>query len=338
MKILFHNPTCGSGIEQVGYVFLLLLKKLGHEIDFWNTQCAHTQEDIMSQTVGQYDVVILNSASMFSISRIIKAPADNVFNITHDGSPLPSFCKQLSLNYLNQYKFLYEQKGESGRGVVFPITYPYAHDKNAEFNEGRPYKFIFVGRWCESKFHPEVKKFMEENGIRMDYVFVNHIDDGYSPETVAKVGIKNANIGQIEEYFKKTKYLLVPSTTECITLVAGEALANGCIPLTLESYRDEHEQFVNCLPARSVNEFNSILAELAKRDSDPGAVNRKKAFEFTNRMWSIEKSIEELGTIFGAGRKGTVKVLADDNAVNGPGFRNVLPYINATIVTGETVD
>jgi glycosyltransferase involved in cell wall biosynthesis len=222
--------------------------------------------------------------------------------------------------------------------VVFPITYPYAHNGRAEFNGDRPYKFIFVGRWCKSKFHPDVKKFMEESGIKMDYVFVNHIDGDYSPETVAKTGIKDANVGQIEEYFRKTKYLLVPSTTECITLVAGEALANGCIPVTLESYSDEHEQFVNCLTAQSVSEFNSILAELEKSGSDPKGIDRKRAFEFTNRMWSIEKSIEELGTIFGAGKNGTVKVLADDNGINGPGFRKTLPYINATIITGETAD
>jgi len=221
--------------------------------------------------------------------------------------------------------------------VVFPITYPYAH-KKSEFNRERPYKFGSVGRWCKSKFHPDVKKFMEEQGIILDYVITNHVDEGYSPATIAKIGIKNANVGQIEEYFRKTKYLLVPSTTECITLVAGEALANGCIPLTLESYSDEHEQFVNCLSARSVDEFNKVLASLNASDADPKGVNREKAFEFTNRMWSIEKSIEERGTIFGAGKNGTVKVFSDDNAITGEGFRKSLPYINATIITGESAD
>ena len=337
MKILFQNPTYGSGIEQVGYVFLLLLKKLGHELDLWNTQCANEQELKISGIIGDYDVVVLNAAQKESFDRMIKQPADNIFNISHDGTALPPFCKQLSLNYLHQYKFLGVQNGGSGEGVLFPVTYPYAH-KKTEFSEDRPYKFGSVGRWCKEKFHPDVKKFMEENGIKLDYVITNRVDEGYSPDSIAKVGFRDANVGQIEEYFRKTKYLLVPSTTECITLVAGEALANGCIPVTLESSGKEHEQFVNCITADSVQKFNEIVAGLDANGLDAKGINRRRAFEFTNKMWSIEKSLEELGTIFGAGKKGIVRVFSDDNAINGPGFRKTLPYINATIITGETAE
>ncbi|MFA5052933.1 MAG: hypothetical protein WC565_02670 [Parcubacteria group bacterium] len=335
MRILYHNPTCGSGIEQIGYIFLLLLKKLGHEIDLWNTQCANQQENFISKTVGNYDMVFLNAAHKLSFDRIIKSPADNIFNISHDGTELPVFCKQLSLNYLHQYQFLPEQ---NARKVIFPLTYPYAYDKR-EYERDRPYKFVYAGRWCEAKFHPSVKKFMEENKIKMDFVFVNIIDDGYSPDTIAKTGFKDANVGDIAGYLRKTEYLLVPSTTECITLVAGEALVNGCIPIVLETEQEEHKQFINCITAYSPEEFNNVIATLAESDTDPEGLNRKKVFDFSNQMWSIDKTLDELRTIFGTGNNGKINVIFDDNAIahDEKGLEKTLPYINATIITGETI-
>ncbi|MFA4999622.1 MAG: hypothetical protein WC519_02775 [Parcubacteria group bacterium] len=329
MKILFHNPTCGSGIEQVGYIFLLLLKKLGHEIDLWNTQCANQQENFLSKTVSQYDAILLNAAHKLSFDRMIKTPADNVFNISHDGTELPAFCKQLSLNYIHQYQFIQNQ---NGRNVVFPITYPYAYEKK-EYEGNRPYKFVYAGRWCTAKFHPAVKKFMEENDIKMDFVFVNVLDDDYSPDTIAKVGYKDANIGHIGKYLRQTKYLLVPSTTECITLVAGEALVNGCIPIVLETKQEEHKQFFNCIAAYSPEEFNNVLSCLAESDSDPEGMNREKIFRFSNRMWSIEKSLEELRIIFGTGDSGKINMIFNEHDNLG----KILPYVNATIITGETI-
>lgn len=337
MKILFHNPSCGSGIEQVGYIFLLLLKKLGHEIDFWNTQCAHQQETVISGMVNQYDAVVLNSAYNISFDRLIKKPADNIFNISHDGSPLPEFCKQLSLNYINQYQYLYRPYESNGRSVIFPITYPYAFEPS-NFNSVRPYKFIYVGRWCEAKFNPGVKKFMEENGLKIDVAIVSDLDNGYSPETIANLGIKNANIGHITEYYRKAKFLLVPSTTECITIVAGEALANGCIPITLETPEEVHKQFFNCITPHSINEFNETVMKLSQSDSDPIEIKREEAFKFTNRMWNIEKTLEELRVIFGTGDNGKINLMSDDYEITGAGgYAKTTPYINATIITGETI-
>jgi glycosyltransferase involved in cell wall biosynthesis len=180
---------------------------------------------------------------------------------------------------------------------------------------------------------------MEENGIKMDVVIVSHLDDGYSPETVADFGVKNADLGHITEYYRKAKFLLVPSTTECITLVAGEALANGCIPITLETKDEEHKQFFNCITPHSIDEFNKVIMGLSKSDHDPEEVNRQKIFEFTNKMWSIEKTLEELRVIFGTGNNSKINLMYDDYEVKGEGdCMKTIPYRNAVIITGETIN
>jgi glycosyltransferase involved in cell wall biosynthesis len=329
MKILYHNPTCGSGIEQVGYIFLFILKKLGHEIDLYNTQCANVQENIISKVIDNYDAIVLNSAYEINFNRMIQKEKNNVFDISHDGSPLPSFCKQLSLNYIHQYQFFYKNQVAN---ITIPITYPYAFNKNI-FNSERPNKFVFVGRWIKEKFHPEVKEAMIKNGIKIDKVFTNHQNKEYIPEKVSKEVVINANIKEISDYLSKTKYLLLPSTTECISIVVGEALVNGCLPVVLETPFKEHAQFFNCVIAKSPQEFSEIVKVLNKKDEDPAGVNRENIFNFSNKMWSLDKSVEEFRTIFGTGPKGSITVKQNDHK----NISAILPYINATIITGETL-
>jgi hypothetical protein len=326
MRIMYHNPTCGSGIEQIGYVFLFLLKKLGHEIDLWNTQCAAIQGNVMSKVIDDYDVVIFNDATRISFGRVIKKERNDIWSISHNGEPLPFGCKQLSLNYPHQYQYLFRNDNAN---IMLPLTYPYAFGDD-EFNVDRPHKFVFSGRWLKEKFHPHVRREMEENGIKLDMAFLTHVAPDYDIGDFAEEQIGNAKIDDMYSYLRSTKYLLLPSISECISLVVGEALANGCIPVIMDSKAGEHGQFLNCITAHSATEFAEVVKELDTMYGDPECIDRKKIFDFSKKMWSIEKSMEELRTIFGEGDGGKINVMRNDvmdMAVH-------LPYINASIITG----
>lgn len=327
MKILFHNPTCGSGIEQIGYVFVLLLKKLGHDIDLWNTQCANTEENVIAKTIDDYDAVILNEAHELSFNRMIRKKSDHIWNISHAGTRLPDFCKQLSLNYLYHYRFLYRTRAAN---VMVPLTYPYAFRKE-EFNAERPMKFVFVGRWLPEKFHPHVKKFMKDNDIYIDAALLSGSPGEYDFRDVVRKYATDADMNEVHNCLRSAQFLLLPSTTECISLVVGEALVNGCIPIVLDTENEEHQQFMNCAVTHSPEEFCEALTVLKDRKIQNS--DREKIFDFSRRMWSIDRSLAELKAIFGTGAGGKIDVKYNERG----DMSSFMPYINATIITGERI-
>jgi hypothetical protein len=82
------------------------------------------------------------------------------------------------------------------------------------------------------KFHPDVKKFMEETASSL-IRDTNRVDEGYSPDTIAKVGFRDAIVGRLKKISENKNLLVRPRPNASPR--AGEALANGCIPVTLES-------------------------------------------------------------------------------------------------------
>ena len=59
------GANCGYGVEQIGFVYLLLLKSLGHTIDYTNTQDTITQQTALKELIhsDKYDYIIFNEAS-----------------------------------------------------------------------------------------------------------------------------------------------------------------------------------------------------------------------------------------------------------------------------------
>ena len=84
MKILYYSPNCGSGIEQIGFIYLLLLKSLGYNIDLINTQCCKLQKTIIKDIIfsNNYDYIILNEMHNLFFERIEHRKCNQkIFNI-----------------------------------------------------------------------------------------------------------------------------------------------------------------------------------------------------------------------------------------------------------------
>lgn len=330
MRILFHNPTCGGGIEQAGYIFLLLLKKLGHKIDLWNTQCARLQEKVISKKVNQYEAVVLNSPHSLSVQRMIKEPLENLYAIVHALEPgIPPFCKILSLNYLYHYSFLWHFQYPN---IIFPLTYPYWFQKSPfKPFQKRSYFFIFVGRWIKEKFAPQVKDFFLKNKIYLDVAYLYSRDKNYDTEIIKKIK-ENQTTDKIYSLLKKSYYLLLPSTTECISFVVGEALVNGCFPIVFETKEQVHLQFFVGYRCYSMEEFVNLCQNLFQKKQKPPEWFYEEFVPFAQKFWSIEKTLSELATVFGQEKKGgSIRVMYNDRG----SLRNCLQFKNALIITGE---
>jgi hypothetical protein len=61
----------------------------------------------------------------------------------------------------------------------------------------------------------------------MDYSVVSNNYEGNIPSTIQ---FNNLNVDEIYDLLLDTQYLLLPSTTECLSLVVGEALK--CVVVT----------------------------------------------------------------------------------------------------------
>ncbi|MFA6896587.1 MAG: hypothetical protein WC242_05325 [Candidatus Paceibacterota bacterium] len=330
MKILFHNPPLGSGHEQIGYVFVLLLKKLGHSIDFWNTSNACLQEDVISKTIDDYDFVVLNLGDQDkkAFDRILKVEKKHIYVIQHTLEHIAHFVKTISLNYPNHAKFAF---GTQNIGIVFPVTYPYFYNQKIKAYKQKKYRFVYLGRWNDHKFDQKVWKFMLENKIYLDMAYINCLENNNYNKIVKKVKF-NQSADKVFGLLANSEYLLLPSKSECIGLVIGEALVAGCIPIIHEAKDRPQEQFYNAIKCHSMNEFNQKILELKDKRVDPKY--RQKVMDFSQRMWSIDKTIEELRMIFGStGKKGKINVMYNDHN----DMTNILPYKNACIITGETL-
>lgn len=330
MKILFYNPTCGFGIEQIGYVYTLMLKRLGHDVELWNTQGRDIRKEKIKPRIatGGFDAIILNSARKKEVLEMITEPTKNVYAITHTSEPLPDFVFRLSLNYLSQYRILSKNNRAS---KMMPITYPYSF-RDIEFNKRRENDFVFIGRWNKYKFHPKVKDFMIEKEIKIKKAYLSEIEEGYKFNNLIEKYKTNKSITEVYKLLKKSKFLLLPSTTESISLVAGEALVNGCIPIVYEDERKIHEQFINCISASSANNFNKKISELKNK----GVSNqlRKRVFNFSNKNWSLSKSLSELELIFGKEKEGNINLAFEEYSdKKRDSYKDCLPYDNATKIT-----
>lgn len=333
MRVLYYNPPCKGGIEQTGYIFLLLLKKLGHQVDFWNTQDANIQEKIISREIEnkKYDLIVLNSAHSLICPRLIKKELDNLFIISHALQPsFPSFAKILTLNYLLQYKFLYYFNFSN---VFFPLTYPYWWGfPPGKLRKKRKLFFVFIGRWHPSKFHPSIREFFKKNKIFIDLGILYHEEKNYSPDIFKKIS-HNQLIEKVYSFLSQATYILLPSTTECISLVIGEAIVNGCFPIVFETPEQVHQQFFVGYKLYSMEEFANLTLKIFQNQVLPPQEFYEKFVPFARDFWSIEKTLTELEIIFGkTGKKGKIIVKHTDVS-----FKNNLWYKNATIITKEKI-
>ncbi len=323
MRILYYGPNCGSGVEQIGFVYLLLLKSLGHTIDYINTQCMNQQKTTIKELIhfGNYDYIIFNEASslIFERTEYKVYPKNKVFNICHSHTSIPTNVIALSLNYS------YHMKISEYYPVTIPLSYPFLYKPlNKVPFEKRKYKTAFVGRYCESKFHKDVESFLIKNGIKMDYV----VASGSLPDNIPAIQVfNNLNIEEIYSLLLNTQYLLLPSVTECLSLVVGEAQVCGCIPVVLETAYLEHEQFPLSKKCFTIDEFNNYILKIYNGNN---RVDYNVPDKVLEQPWHIQRVKNQLLFLFGK-ENGVGKInLLNNNLVDSI---NELTLNNAEIIT-----
>ena len=325
MKILYIMGDCGSGVEQIGYVYALLLKKLGHTVPLAITQYMQDFEDL-NRILTNYDCVVFNEPNENCI-KIMKDSLKTIknFQIVHSKiakeTPLNTVC--LSLNY-----YLLNKINEKNN-IIFPITYPFAFKKDASFNSRILYNTIFVGRYNRDKFSPILRDLMKKGNFKIDFGIISKKQDDEDSDinNVITEMRNNLTIDLIYEQLKYSKYLILPSTTECLSLVVGEAMVNGCIPVVLESKFVEHEQFgkYSNLFFNTHDMYDFILDTI---DCDVSQ-HRKEMFNWANEKYSINKCLYELKQFFGTGKDGNILNLYNKE------YSHKIPYKNAAIITDD---
>jgi hypothetical protein len=314
MDILFYGPNCGSGIEQIGFVYLLLLKSMGHNIDYLNSQDTDTQKTFLKDLIhtGDYDFIILNEANseIFTRTDYINYPKNKVFNICHSNINIPNNVIALSLNYK------YHLNTAEAYPTVFPLPYPFLFKYvNKKPLSERKYDMSFIGRWCEGKFHKKIRTFLLNIlNKKMDYGIISSVDEKY------------LDIPANEVYNNlDTKYLLLPSTTECLSLVVGEAQVCGCIPIVLDTDYLEHEQFELAIKCFHVTEFENMIKKTLYENYTNGKNNTDKKY---SQPWHIKRVKQHLEVFFGSENKiGNIHVLNMCQSMN------KLALENAEIIT-----
>lgn len=334
MRILFYGPNCGSGIEQIGFVYLLLLKSLGHEIDYINTQDNSYQCNELSKLIhsDRYDKVILNEpyGPFWNKIKIHDIAFGKIYAICHSSSQVPHNVIALSLNYN------YHMRVDKTYSVIYPLIYPFSYKplKIKPISE-RKYNLAYIGRWNSAKFHPKVRDYFNSTDSTIDYACISSIEKDYNTCPI-KEQYTNLPIDKVYDLLLETRYLLLPSTTECLSLVVGEAQACGCTSIVLETEDKEHDQFslvnMNYTIAEFISQINSIL----EYPDIQVKVNNIKSYKELESIWHIARVKQYLIHLFGrsTGSIGVINLLTPNESMDQLALNNA-QIITSSILSNE---
>jgi len=318
MKILYIMGDCSSGVEQIGYVYLLLLKKLGHTIDLVVSQDMNALAKFQT-AFKNYNAVVFNEPNPNHLALFNIPPSTQTYYIVHSDTPINASLSAVSLCI----NYPYHAKITRATNLAYPIPYPFAFKAIERGHTDRQYKRGFIGRYIPPKFNPKVAEAIKHDPL--DYCFTTIEYSGL--EIPAKSITRDASTLEVYEQLLETKFLILPSTTECFSLVVGEALVNGCIPIVLESEYLEHEQFRHCIMTRTVEEFID-----AYFNSEFSQTKSNEALEWSNEMFSMPRCLYALEQFFG--HNGTEGQIRQANLFM---YSDRKPYKNAVMITSEGI-
>lgn len=302
MRITFWQPDCGSGIEQIGYVFAWLLYRLGHVVNVVVTQDVSTQKRVSTITDADEDtVLVLNEPHAAVFDRIGAIKYKKCYSIVHSNpNETPLYARCLSLNYP------LHSNHNNKANILFPVSYPFAYKPDIKFlpDSERIYNMGFIGRFIDSKFDSALKKIMIEKGFKLDYIVTDNPDEALP--YAEQVFRSDMSTGEIYDLLSKTKVLLHPSTQECINLVAGEALTCGCTVITNTNILHQYDQFFESIPVCDLEYIRNVI----KYDSNPAkdTFRENQQIRFNNHKmmmehFSMPRTLNILAELFGIGDK-----------------------------------
>lgn len=320
MRILYWQPNCGSGIEQIGYVFAWMLYRLGHTVDVFVTQDVKTQKQT-SKYAQQYDALVLNEPHKDIFNRMQAHTFKNTWAIIHANPDVaPKYVKCLSLNYPYHAWF------NKNANLLFPLNYPFAYNRNIyKCNTGkRTYKRGFIGRFIPEKFDPAFCELLKQTNEKLDYIVTDTPE--CAKDYAVEVFSSSILINKIYDMLYNTELLIHPSTQECINLVAGEALTCGCDVVAYDNRSNVYAQFRNhVIPATNAHTMWSYIHQTYK--AKVGGNTTAQAF-----MWehfSLPRTQAQLAQYFGVSGNAprmTFHVHPEDKLIN-------LPFENALVIT-----
>lgn len=332
-KILYWMGDTQSGVEQIGHTFAMLLTKLGHDVSVFMTQDVDTEKSLSKKT-QDYDVVVYNEGYPLVFNRI--RPLNNIkeFNICH-GSP-----KEAPLNIVHLCLNMPLAIRYKCANVMMPLTYPFYNSKILpSFKERPKFKGLYVGRFNDYKFPIKDRKELKERNIVFDAI-INGPDDIPENEMNSFDNIyRNRTIPEVYKIMSDHTTLLIPSISECLSLVAGEGLSIGMDVLAVEQSApcvyDQYKPFIHIAspdPAQ-LNKYRFVgMAENLLANGSP--VDRSiQQKNFMRKFFSLDKTMYTLDLLFGhENKKGSYEIWSHYNASD---IDSRLEFINARYLAME---
>jgi len=326
-KILFLNGDCGSGIEQIGYVYAGMLTLLGHHVDMYLTQDVATQKSLAGRA-KDYDIRIVNEPHDGVIPRIDPTGEYRWCAIVHSHANIPRHWIAYHMNYAHSVSSAPIVSG------MFPIIYPFVmSDDQLTPTEKRPLKYLFVGRFNDRKFLPWVRDTLKKRNFQFDVGSIHGGIDSVPQEDrcLFKELKENLPIQHVYELYRQAQYLIMPSDTECLSLIVGEALANGCTPLVYDqgTVYNQYQIPKSCI----FSDEASLIAAL-----ELGRVP-DETFAWFHEFYSFPRTMKHLESCFGCtqSRHTTYQIFGHNDPLNKLEYKNSLfhSYRGATFIKLE---
>lgn len=303
-KIMYWMGDTQSGVEQIGHTFSMLLAKLGHDVTVFMTQDVNTEKSLSEKT-KDFDVIVYNEGYPHVFNRIRPQHNMKEFNICHGTTTeAPLNVVHLCLN-----PYLAIRYNHMNPNIKIPLTYPFYNSKIIPSLKEYPlHKYLYVGRYNDYKFPIKTRNDFKEMKITMDAI-IN------GPDEIPKEDLslfdnvyRNLPIPEVYKIMSDHSVLLIPSVTECLSLVAGEGLAIGMDVLAVEQcvigvYR-QFDPYLNIASPDPRQLVKYQFAGMARDDFNETSKERKiQQRDFMRKSFSLDKTLYTLDLLFGHDHK-----------------------------------
>lgn len=302
-KIMYWMGDNQSGVEQIGHIFAMLLTKLGHDVSVFMTQDVNTEKEL-GKKAKDFDVIVYNEGYPHVFNRMNPKCNAKEFNICH-GIP-PKTPLNIVHLCLNGPLAMHHQ---TTANLMVPIPYPFFNRTTLGFKENPKQICLYVGRFNEYKFPSVIRKQLKEKNVPITAVISGKEDVPVSDRDLFTTIHRNFPICKVHEMMQDSMILLVPSVSECLSLVTGEGLALGMQVLVVEQHMPhvytQYLPYVHIAQGEPDKEggFIDLLERIMNEKQSELYRRRIQQRAFMRSFFSIDRTMYALDLVFGHDHK-----------------------------------
>lgn len=312
-RVLVVDPDTGGGIRQASVYLYWYLRKF-YEVRFFSVGSLSSPPLIFKSgysVVKEFkpDMIIVHDTSRIEPWAYIKILMPEIrlayFSLCQNSHDDPNYISCFDY-YLGPQADTYHHSSchnSNLKKVVFMFDLPERFKVNNSFQKRKKNALLYMGRLQSDKFNVDFIKLLRKR----DDLIVEAFGDNYPEDMAYTEEVRNtSNIkvfnyvpnGVVQDIYNNYRYLVLPSNTDCFSLVSIEMVACGGIPIVKRRFCVSYK-WSNEMTPQPVDD-RDLLPWYDRLESMPEKVLEEYVEEHRGRVmrkiegWSRREILDEL--------------------------------------------